>query len=163
MRQCTKCKIYKPIKNYTLDKTGKDGLRLECRDCKNNRQAKDRIHRLANNQCQYCNHPIYRKSKRMCIRHLAIHRAKGWRHKGINITFSVYRSTLKKQNYKCKICKTKLALFGYNTTVDHCHTTKIIRGILCKNCNLMLGTAEDSIKTLQHAILYLQNNASIVQ
>lgn len=39
--------------------------------------------------------------------------------------------------------------------VDHCHTTGKIRGLLCHQCNVLLGASKDSITTLQNAIKYL--------
>lgn len=46
--------------------------------------------------------------------------------------------------------------------VDHCHRHEAqtgaikIRGILCGNCNSMLGMAKDSVETLEAAIRYLK-------
>lgn len=57
---------------------------------------------------------------------------------------------------KCSICKkapAKGKLF-----VDHCHTTKKIRGMLCRPCNLVLGFAGDNVHTLEEAIKYLESS-----
>lgn len=43
----------------------------------------------------------------------------------------------------------------YSLHVDHCHETGTVRGLLCFNCNAMLGKARDDIKVLQEAIKYL--------
>ena len=42
--------------------------------------------------------------------------------------------------------------------VDHCHTTKKVRRLLCDNCNRVLGTANDSIPLLKSLISYLKEN-----
>jgi len=52
---------------------------------------------------------------------------------------------------KCAICSSTKALL-----VDHDHTTKVVRGVLCKNCNFGLGHFFDSIPNLEAAIKYLQ-------
>lgn len=45
-----------------------------------------------------------------------------------------------KQTKKCPICKGKS---GTNRLVtDHCHTTGIVRGILCEKCNSWIGVIE---------------------
>ncbi len=40
-------------------------------------------------------------------------------------------------------------------SIDHCHTTGRVRGILCTPCNTMLGNARDNKQTLANAIQYL--------
>lgn len=64
---------------------------------------------------------------------------------------------LEQQNNKCKICKnTEENLKNWH--VDHCHSTKQIRGILCSKCNQGLGLFKDDINLLQSAIRYLNEN-----
>lgn len=40
--------------------------------------------------------------------------------------------------------------------IDHCHTTGTVRGLICQQCNTLLGMAKDSIPTLENAIVYLR-------
>lgn len=46
----------------------------------------------------------------------------------------------------------------YKFTLDHCHATKVVRGILCWDCNIGLGKFKDDITYLINAITYLENN-----
>lgn len=59
-----------------------------------------------------------------------------------------------RQKYACGICsesdETKLH-------VDHDHTTKEIRGVLCRRHNMGLGYFADSVEELESAIAYLKN------
>ena len=54
----------------------------------------------------------------------------------------------------CQICgETKFLV------VDHCHASGVVRGLLCQQCNSVLGYAKDKINVLQNAIKYLQGTA----
>jgi hypothetical protein len=54
---------------------------------------------------------------------------------------------------ECKICNkiTKLV-------VDHCHETKVVRGLICDSCNKVLGHSFDNPETLIKAAKYLREN-----
>lgn len=53
----------------------------------------------------------------------------------------------------CQICgETKFLV------VDHCHSTGDVRGLLCQQCNSVLGYAKDKISTLESAISYLRKH-----
>ncbi len=52
-----------------------------------------------------------------------------------------FQSMYETQNGKCRICKEEVELWNRSTHVDHDHKTGKIRGILCENCNKMLGHA----------------------
>jgi hypothetical protein len=61
------------------------------------------------------------------------------------------------QNRCCAICrKDKPGKSTWHT--DHDHTTNKVRGILCRDCNLLLGFAKDNTTTLKQAITYLENS-----
>lgn len=73
-----------------------------------------------------------------------------------NMTVKSYFSMLEDQDGVCKICK-KLCVKNQRLSVDHCHKTGKIRGLLCHNCNSGLGYFKDSIKSLEEAAKYLKN------
>lgn len=65
------------------------------------------------------------------------------------------------QDGKCAICKKVVDGDHHERLhVDHDHTTGNVRGLLCRECNVMLGHSGDSIPTLQAAIAYLENHAT---
>lgn len=59
------------------------------------------------------------------------------------------------QNGCCAICHAHLE-FNKSTHVDHCHTTRRVRGLLCVCCNWVIGYAHDSGSTLRTAADYLE-------
>jgi hypothetical protein len=79
--------------------------------------------------------------------------------KRYELTSAEYEKLLSKQEGKCKICETTSPGKQRNTfSVDHCHRTNQIRGLLCIKCNSLLGQANDDIAILQKAILYLEQS-----
>lgn len=87
-----------------------------------------------------------------------------WLYKNYGISTPDRDALLTKQNSKCCICKENISFNNKNcagkgtAVVDHCHTNKHIRGILCGSCNTLLGKALDSPSILLNATLYLLNN-----
>lgn len=75
-----------------------------------------------------------------------------------------FERLLDSQNGVCKICKKSETTFDSKTkeikrlTVDHCHKTNAIRGLLCCKCNFGIGYFNDSIENLKNAIEYLSPN-----
>jgi hypothetical protein len=66
-----------------------------------------------------------------------------------------------KQEGRCAICSLSETSRDRNDkikvlSVDHCHVTGKIRGLLCHSCNVGLGLFKDNIDTIQNAILYLK-------
>ena len=84
--------------------------------------------------------------------------------KTYGITFPDKQKMLAKQDGCCKICRIPLVDGYYGSKknkanvafVDHCHTTGKIRGILCCNCNSVLGKALDNPTILRLAAEYLE-------
>lgn len=76
--------------------------------------------------------------------------------KTYGITLDEFLLLKEKQNNKCAICNKEED--GRELSIDHCHESKKIRGLLCNSCNNMLGRAKDSVEVLQSAITYLNNN-----
>lgn len=71
------------------------------------------------------------------------------------ITIEQYNSMWSSQNYCCAICGVNEVKSTKHWHLDHCHSTSKVRGILCQNCNVMLGYARDNPIILQSAIGYL--------
>ena len=70
-----------------------------------------------------------------------------------------YQRMLKAQNGGCAICGKDEELH-----VDHCHDTSMVRGLLCRECNMDIGklghdveppTARDNLLMLQQIIAFL--------
>lgn len=68
-----------------------------------------------------------------------------------------YQELWNKQEGRCKICGTKLPEGEY-LSIDHDKETGEIRGLLCKNCNLGLGSFKDSPENLRKAAEYIEEN-----
>jgi hypothetical protein len=74
---------------------------------------------------------------------------------------------IKNQNGRCDICnnyETKMSArtsYVQNLSVDHCHKSElnnkiVVRGLLCHNCNIMIGMANDNVNILISAANYLK-------
>lgn len=73
-------------------------------------------------------------------------------------TYEEISKILEDQEGVCRSCSKPVELGRYNGVVDHCHDTDRIRGILCHECNVLLGLAKDSIQTLRNLVKYLEQN-----
>lgn len=72
-------------------------------------------------------------------------------------TLSMYEDMFERQKGLCAICQGEPdSKFG-RLCVDHCHSTKKVRGLLCGNCNHGLGKFKDNPRLLRRAIAYLQS------
>ena len=69
-----------------------------------------------------------------------------------------YNKLLEIQNNCCDICKKHNSEFKNALSVDHNHTTGVVRGLLCSKCNHLLGLAEENCSTLTNATLYLKQH-----
>jgi Recombination endonuclease VII len=69
------------------------------------------------------------------------------------ISSEEYAALLTAQGKVCAICKKK---DRKRLSVDHCHDTRTVRGLLCTKCNIGLGHFDDDIERLRAAIAYLE-------
>lgn len=75
--------------------------------------------------------------------------------KRMGLTREDYDRMYAEQKGCCAICGQHEDQFEKALTADHDHRTGKIRGLLCMNCNLILGHADDSVDILQKCIAYL--------
>lgn len=61
--------------------------------------------------------------------------------KRFGLTLESYEVLKASQNSKCanKACLAEKSICGRRLAIDHCHATKIVRGLLCNECNTALG------------------------
>ena len=81
--------------------------------------------------------------------------------KNFGITPEAYDAMVQERDGKCDICGTTEtgAAHYKNMPIDHCHVSGKIRGLLCANCNFVIGHAKDSIEVLEKAIAYLKRHS----
>lgn len=143
-KKCTKCLRFLDIKKFSVGRAYRGGYRSRCKSCRAKYQKEHRgtgelsPKQIRNKSSDY-NRLIQRKY-------------------GINIKQK--NKILKNQNNRCAVCK---SLFINNEKcrsdhIDHCHKTGMVRGILCRSCNLGLGLFRDNTEFLETAIKYLKIN-----
>lgn len=137
MKTCSKCSELKPLESFSPAKQCRDGRRPECKACHNAiEKARDKSHRVTVT-------PEYKRASQLKLRY--------------GITPEQYDELLAAQDGVCAICDSPEP--GRRRSdfmpVDHDHVTGEVRGILCHDCNTLLGAARDNPTTLRRAILYL--------
>ena len=75
------------------------------------------------------------------------------------LTLEQYDAKVLEQDGRCAICRRKPDPEGdikfRRLHIDHCHVTNGVRGLLCQNCNIMLGQSKDDPETLMAGAKYL--------
>lgn len=146
MKTCTKCKLEKPLEAFH-----KGATTTMCKECK---KAYDIQYR-----------PVWNKKP-----YSRISRYKSHLKKRYSITLEELVTIYESQGGGCAICNKALPHPAdeqgdkWQSNIDHDHnccptdTTcgNCIRGLLCRDCNLMLGHAKDSHETLKKAVEYLE-------
>lgn len=138
-KECTCCKKTLTVDNFYIRKDRKDSYTAQCKKCTivRNSGYRNQDH-TKKYKAEY-----YLKNKNKKLNNDL---------KKYGLTLVDYENLLTEQNNCCAICKTNP---GKRMSVDHCHETGKVRGLLCSACNFMLGHAKDSKDTLKQAIAYL--------
>ncbi len=137
MRVCTKCKVEYPRTSayFPIEKARVDGLGSWCRKC-----------------CRIISHSYQKTKKGRASTTKAKKKYKktqGGKEKAVSdnmkrlygINLEQYAELLERQGNCCAICGKPE--FGQRLAIDHCHSTGIVRGLLCIHCNLSLGVYEN--------------------
>tara|TARA_R100000808_G_scaffold19246_1_gene41849 strand:- start:8 stop:517 length:510 start_codon:yes stop_codon:yes gene_type:complete len=137
-RVCTYCKGEKKYSEFHLSKNHAHGVVYICKECANKRN-KEYYDPVKNRVYEY-------KSK-------------------FGITLDDYNRMLKSQNNRCAICNSTAT--GNRSqkylSIDHCHATGKVRGLLCHGCNSGIGHLKDDIELLKKAITYLGKHGIILK
>ena len=73
------------------------------------------------------------------------------------ITLEEYKEMFRKQNGCCACCGKHQLELTKTLNVDHDHSTDIVRGLLCWECNVGIGKLGDNLEGVMKAIKYLEN------
>jgi hypothetical protein len=74
----------------------------------------------------------------------------------IGITPEELAAIEERQDFSCAICQKRRE--PYYMHIDHCRKSGKVRSLLCRDCNLVLGNAHDSIEILERLIVYLKEH-----
>jgi hypothetical protein len=130
MKTCQKCNKLKPFSGFNTHAKQKDGFQPWCKSCMKKHMKK-----------------YYQKNREKLLDYN--------RERSYGITSEQFRQKIADQNNACEICCTPFVV-NKNPHVDHNHITNAIRGLLCNNCNLLLGHSKESPDILQSAQSYLK-------
>ncbi len=76
------------------------------------------------------------------------------------ITYKTFKNMLEAQGGGCAICGEQVGMIRagkpLRLSVDHCHGTGAVRGILCNSCNNGIGRFRDDPELLRRAATYLE-------
>lgn len=150
MRKCKKCQEDKSSDQFFKDKGTASGFRNQCKSCENARTVKWR----KNNKTEY-------------NAQMAQHRrnySKELKTQKYGITVEQWQALFDSQSGLCAICKQPETNFDKRhnklrtLSIDHCHITGKVRGLLCGKCNNALGLFNDDPNLLDAGSHYLKNN-----
>jgi len=163
MKSCSKCKIEKPLIEFSKNSQQKSGLNPSCKLCKslvkkvyyqnNKADIKEKASLWVKNN------PEKREVIKKRYTSKPSSKENYWKNSiwyKFKLTPEDYTSILNSQCGVCYLCDKTPEENGKRLGVDHCHTTGDIRGILCDSCNTGLGMFFDNTEVLQKAIGYLQ-------
>lgn len=71
------------------------------------------------------------------------------------LTIPAYEAMVIRQGRKCRICRRPVEQLSERLLVDHCHTTRKVRGLLCRACNTGLARFKDHPTILGNAHAYI--------
>jgi hypothetical protein len=131
-KTCKQCLMLKSLDSFQKDISKKDGYRPECKVCT-----------TANRKQRY-NKTLTRKRN--------LEKNFG------SDALATYETLFEKQGGVCGICGSAENGRYNHLSIDHCHTSGSIRGLLCNNCNRGIGLLRDSPELLRKAANYIETN-----
>jgi hypothetical protein len=143
--KCVKCGIHKDEHHFRI-RPEKGYREKSCKECRY-AQARSNKNRAAN-VARYRSSDKYKESIRRGVL------------KKYGLTIEEYNNVVESQDGLCAICKNPetRTIRGKlkSLSVDHDHKTGRVRGIICDNCNTILGRVKDSEDHLLALLDYLR-------
>jgi hypothetical protein len=148
LKVCSRCKTVKTVSEFYIGKTGKTAGQICCRCRTCCVKVSKQYSSSKPEEYERIVRPYYLKKK-------------------YGISVEQYDNMLLEQNNKCAICKSddpksRRYIKGKSIrfSVDHCHTTGKVRGLLCAKCNNVLGLINDNPEIALRLATYLQKYRS---
>lgn len=142
-KYCKKCKTTKPIEEFrkVFDKSTSTFRRRS--------------------YCRKCDILISSASEKKKPLHYINKKRDAHRKRKFGLSPEGFKQMQDSQGNKCAICRKEESGRRSKTdvstlSVDHCHATGKIRGLLCNKCNSMLGMIDDDKSILKAAVEYLE-------
>ena len=166
MKICGRCKINQTKKNFGKDTRRKDMLNITCKTCicKYNQINREKNNKRSNEWYLKNKDLVRSKAKEIYHKHkdkIKINSRKNHLLRKFKMSIDEYNTKLIQQNNRCKICEKSSTDEINNFAVDHCHSTGVVRGLLCRSCNTGIGKLKDSIELLKKAQLYIEKKGDI--
>jgi hypothetical protein len=179
VKTCSRCKMEKPVPQYSRNGRNRDGLQNYCKQC--HRAWYDAEHKrrfeaalaLGHFTCRRCKQttPVEHVVKSLGNVCRQCHR---WKNAGQAynvldadgnprpITSADWDRIFESQGRVCAVCGSddpQGNVHGQWAT-DHDHSTGLVRGILCNPCNIMLGFGRDDPSVLDRGAEYLRKSSA---
>lgn len=156
---CPTCKENKPASEYTTRKgeRGRMYLQSRCKPCASAAADKHQKEKYPNKEDYNKSVVAYRRTPSGA---LSWFRTKA---KRLGLSYDEVEKAaavfLANEGH-CEVCGDDPIARGnkYGLCLDHCHDTLTFRGLLCTQCNSMLGHAKDRTEVLRAGAEYLENH-----
>lgn len=137
-KTCSRCKVNKPVTEFYRRGDKRGEYQASCRDCVADSAARRKE-----------SDPLMDHRRHVWVKY--------------RLRYDKYEAMLAAQGGRCAICCTDDPGMGRRWAIDHDHACcptekscgRCVRGLLCHQCNRLLGDARDSVETLRAAIDYL--------
>lgn len=143
-KQCRKCGVTKPLTEFSLSV-----------------QATETRNAVYRSDCKVCCSERAKQWFAANPERASAARRKSNLAKNYGITLAEYDALLRQQGGVCAICgKDEPNAHGrtgkqFRLSVDHCHESGRVRGLLCQKCNRAIGLLGDDPVLMRKAISYL--------
>ncbi len=182
---CTRCGERKELSAFYKFKGSKDGHHYCCKECRNSARHGERQRNKANHDDAFYERAEADPSAvRTCTdcgetKHFAHYGRLRTNHcgysfyckvcRGVRVWSSLavipftgqdYARLLARQRGVCAICGGANPEGGRRLAIDHCHKTRVVRGLLCDTCNRSIGLLKDDPRAMRAAANYVESAGS---
>lgn len=130
LKRCYRCDETLPGSHFYTNKGNSDGLSTECKSCSKARTTQWRK-----------DNPLQRTLARY------------------GLTQAHFDAMYESQQGKCAICEhafSDVPKSKHSVVIDHCHTSNVVRALLCTSCNGALGLFGEDVSRMERATSYVR-------